>query len=547
MSRRTIIARSIALFKLCLASRKEDALKKYPHLKSKIDYFIQHDPSGNLKYLDWEIKILQSGQAMEDEIVDVVKLFDRFGRNLPKKDIYQYQVSDFTKLRDDLFQITPKNQKHDKTVQVNEEEIACGTQDVYSKNNIVVKLIANKAASVHYGQGTRWCIRLQDRGYYENYAMNNVVFFFIFNRNIPNLNPLHKIAVAFLRDSDNVIKEINYYDANDKIISVSDVVQSTSSDIIPILTPIAQNFPKSILAKISSGEANHKEISLALADKEMRSSQDTFSRVVDKICKNYENNLTTEIIDQMVSSPSGVDGVTYQLLDSQKNISSTALKKMIQHMKKNKSGQMNYHQLRQLFSQNNILPEDIEDIYNSFRIYDGALEEFAIEMQTPGSVLVKIFNTINTPEFKDNKDVSYKINGVLQNILNHPNCPSELIDNYLDQSGKDVKQIASFGGYGEGDLIEEANDEMKLSNKEYVSYSKFLSSLGFYQTPLKRNGLIDSVKLKPFRIHFTALYQALSPRLQDRFMRKDKEILKKGYGSSAENIEVLEDTSRLFS
>ncbi len=533
---------------MCLAGRKEEAAKKYPGLESKIQYFISNDPTGNLKYLDWELKILQSGQAMEDEILDVVKLFERFGRNLPKKDIYQYQVSEFTNLRDELFKINDLKQKTQQNTEVNEEAIACGNKDVYNQDKVKVKLIFNRSASMHYGQGTKWCITMKDRGYFENYMMNNVVFFFVLNNNLKNTDPHHKIAVAFIRDEKNVIKQVNYYDSMDTMIDAS-VIHRISPNIIPVITPIAESFPKSILSKISSGEANHKEISEALSDKEMLQNQDAFSRVVDKICSKYKDNLPPAIIDQMLSSPFEGEIAPYSILEISKNISSPSLKKLIAYIKKSHTGSRNgigYPTLGHILNQDNILPEDIEEIYNSIPIYKGALEEFVILMQTPAPVLIKIFNTIETDEYKNDKDVSYKIKGMIKNILNHPNCPSELIDNYLAKNNQNIESIREFGGYGDHEIVEAANEEMKLSNKEYLSYARFTSSLGFYDSPRDWYGVINHSKLKAFRNYFTPVFQALSPRLKERFIKKDMETLRKGYGSAGQNIEVLEDTTRLF-
>ncbi len=136
------------------AGRKEDALKKYPELSKDIDYFIQRDPSGNLKYLDWELKILHSKQALAPEIADVVDLFDKYSANLKHKDINAYK--NFTELREALFYIKEKrDEKGEKQEKRYHLEEACDSQTVYEDSKFVVRLIKNKAASIHYGLGTK--------------------------------------------------------------------------------------------------------------------------------------------------------------------------------------------------------------------------------------------------------------------------------------------------------------------------------------------------------------------------------------------------------
>jgi len=95
-------------------SRLHNVIQKYSNFGSAINYFISRDPSKNLKYLEWELKILSSGQALAPEIADVVDLFHKHSHKLEVQDLYQYQVNDFARLRDILFEIDykQKQKKH---------------------------------------------------------------------------------------------------------------------------------------------------------------------------------------------------------------------------------------------------------------------------------------------------------------------------------------------------------------------------------------------------------------------------------------------------
>src|SRR3990167_4322042 len=63
-----------------------EASDKYAEI---LAYFKRRDPSGNLKYLRWQLAIYVSGQALENEIADVTDLFHKYGSQLADKDSYQ--------------------------------------------------------------------------------------------------------------------------------------------------------------------------------------------------------------------------------------------------------------------------------------------------------------------------------------------------------------------------------------------------------------------------------------------------------------------------
>jgi len=87
---------------IVLASIKSDLIEKNPGLASEIEYLSSNDPSKRDKYLIYSAKVLKSGQALKEEISDVINLFDRYKDRLDKKDINAWN---FTELRDNLFKI----------------------------------------------------------------------------------------------------------------------------------------------------------------------------------------------------------------------------------------------------------------------------------------------------------------------------------------------------------------------------------------------------------------------------------------------------------
>ncbi len=97
-----------------MSSRLDSVLKKHPEHEPWIRLFASRDPSGNLKYLDWSMKVLISGQALAPEIADVVDLFHLYnGRSTGSRrehihirsDIHSYLPHQLANLRDDLIKV----------------------------------------------------------------------------------------------------------------------------------------------------------------------------------------------------------------------------------------------------------------------------------------------------------------------------------------------------------------------------------------------------------------------------------------------------------
>lgn len=257
-------------FKLCTAISKEKALKQYPEFTKEIEKFIAADPSGNLKYLEWQLKILSSGQALENEIIDIVNLFHKYSQFLKRKDLYSYKPNEVAALRDELLTIQErreqKKQKREDKYSIEADEVACGSETVFEDEEVKVLLIKNKAASVHYGVDTQWCVRLKDRQYFEDYDSNNVIFFFILSKNIAKDDPLHKVALSYQRDKDNNIIQLDAWDATDSKMSESDCIKKllregvdNALEIFTITRNIAKKQPKSLLSKINSGDISPEE------------------------------------------------------------------------------------------------------------------------------------------------------------------------------------------------------------------------------------------------------------------------------------------------
>src|SRR5208337_4440903 len=183
-----------------MSTRLDLALQKYPDHEAGIRVLAGRDPSGNLKYLDWGAKMLAAEQALAPEIADVLDLFHRFaGQSLERTgaqvrrarrlhrspsgrvhpDINTYRPQDFAGLRDLLNKMKraqdAKRKKREELYRIRGDVEA---DVVYDSDDLIVRHIKNKNASIHYGHSTKWCISMIREGYFEDYETHNATFFF---------------------------------------------------------------------------------------------------------------------------------------------------------------------------------------------------------------------------------------------------------------------------------------------------------------------------------------------------------------------------------
>jgi hypothetical protein len=171
-----------------MSTRLDLVLQKFPAHEEGIRLLAERDPSGNLKYLDWGAKMLAAEQALAPEIADVLDLFHRYGgrahrvdhiRRRPRHDwirpdLYTYRPQDFAALRTALFKIQraqdKKRRDREKLYRI---EGSIEAAVVYDSDDLIVRHIQNKQASVHYGGSTKWCISMLREGYFEDYEAHN--------------------------------------------------------------------------------------------------------------------------------------------------------------------------------------------------------------------------------------------------------------------------------------------------------------------------------------------------------------------------------------
>ncbi len=180
---------------IIIAGRYEDAIRKYgEENKHVIDRLKELDKSGNLKFLDWQMKQYKNDNSIEiEELAGLSSIFDRYKSSFKKKDINQYT---FDELRNEVNSyVKSARDKAIETADFSDIEKYSEALTKFSIPRGSVKLndnygpgwevwaIRSKAGSVEAGKNTAWCISMPNSSYYEKYEDDGAVHFFCINKN----------------------------------------------------------------------------------------------------------------------------------------------------------------------------------------------------------------------------------------------------------------------------------------------------------------------------------------------------------------------------
>lgn len=300
-----------------MSTRLDAALRKHPEHEEGIRQLAARDPSGNLKYLDWGAKILASGQALATEIADVLDLFHQFaGRRLEQTgraarrghsvrrigggqrvhpDIHVYQPGDLAKLRDLLLKMKrAADRKRKKREQLYRIEGAVEAEVVYDSDDLVVRHIKNKQASVHYGHDTKWCISMLREGYFEEYESHNATFFF-FERKTPKGDEYDKVALMIPRSeaSDPYGRDegARAFTSLDQAVDMMMLAKAHGPRVFDIFRQVyerSEQYPGSAMFQVYSGVANEEQIRTVVATMahEKRLGSYEVNTLIEAICCN---------------------------------------------------------------------------------------------------------------------------------------------------------------------------------------------------------------------------------------------------------------------
>lgn len=271
---------------LLVEGKVEDLQKKY--LGIDVAAVAARDRSSTKKYLPWMLKQLASGVSQED-LYPSVEFFDKNTARMPNKDINSYKT---LKDLEDAVKATPEKSKKKQR-----EETKSNAPKLYEDDTLILLRPDTKGACITYGAGTRWCITMEDASYYEEYTSQNVVFYYVLSKVLPQKDPMSKVAFAVIRDNVNNITDVEVYDAEDKPITYA------ANDITDMIEKDATSRPMSMTAKLKNGLCTKDELTQLVNsdDAETRrlvaGNKKTPPELLDLLCKDTAASVKVEVAD----------------------------------------------------------------------------------------------------------------------------------------------------------------------------------------------------------------------------------------------------------
>jgi hypothetical protein len=200
---------------LLTEGRKEDLKKRYSEkfkeYPEQLDFVLNISDliDFNHKYTDFVLKYLHPNASTDEveEIVELVKDFDKYQSQFPKKDINQYVSID--ELESVINFVRTKNKDKELEKQVNK---------IYEDNKFLVVKPKTEAASCKYGSNTKWCTTSKGGGHFERYTSGRQALYYIINKTKSTNKKYSKVAIHV--DDGG---ELRYWDTQDSPMSQREI------------------------------------------------------------------------------------------------------------------------------------------------------------------------------------------------------------------------------------------------------------------------------------------------------------------------------------
>lgn len=208
---------SLARYFFIKSAAKSDLIKKkYPDHIKLIDRLEKEDPSPTKKYLEWMLKQIIFSKNDEnityntDSVIFNIKYFHKNINSFDKtmRDINTYDNESLGEaIRD---------------IEFNKKSIESET--IENTGRFLLIRPDNKNACMKYAADTKLCITSNHMEQYDIYtSSNNMIFYFIIDKEAVRRSPMSKICYSFKRNDNNSIKEQTIWDSQNNIISENDV------------------------------------------------------------------------------------------------------------------------------------------------------------------------------------------------------------------------------------------------------------------------------------------------------------------------------------
>ena len=232
------------LFRVLLVeSRLDDLAAKYPDLD--VPRLAAADPSPTKKYLPWVLRQLAAGAA-EADVLPSVGLFHTHGQRFQKRDINQYRTAQ--ELEDAVKEVLGRPSAGGQRAAKKSSALKMHDDDRF----LLVRPDSHGAAQ-EYGKGTTWCITMRTAAYYNQYAADNSIFYFLVDKR--GRRPLDRVAVQVLRDpKTNRRTGVKFWNSSDKVIDRATVEAAFPAELLRAALADAATRPKTFWVALTSGD-----------------------------------------------------------------------------------------------------------------------------------------------------------------------------------------------------------------------------------------------------------------------------------------------------
>jgi len=248
--------------------RKEDLKKRYSEkfkeYPEQLDFVLNISDltDFNHKYTDFILKYLNPNASADDVeyFVELVKDFDKYSSQFPKKDINQY-VS-FDELESVINFVRTKNK---------DKELEGQAKKIYEKGDFVVIQPKTEQASCKYGSNTKWCVTSKGSGHFNRYTAGRQALYFIINKAKSTNKNYSKVAIHF--DDGG---EPRYWDAQDSPMGQREIeiFEYAFDDMIQAIKDDYRKYAGSMTDKILTETFNMMGENSAENENYLRSSYD---------------------------------------------------------------------------------------------------------------------------------------------------------------------------------------------------------------------------------------------------------------------------------
>jgi len=251
--------------------RKEDLQKKYSEKFKEYEDTLSTVLSSsdladtNFKYADFVLKNLHPNSSFDEieEVIELVKDFNRYQSNLSKKDINQY------KNIEELTQSLDYSRTKEK-----EKELEGQAERVYEDGKFLVIKPKTEEASCKYGSNTKWCVTSKGAGHFGRYTSGAQILYFIINKQNSTNQNYSKVAVHFNNEG-----KPTYWNSQDTLLSDREI------DVLEYAFPEV----------IESIKKDHKNNSFSRNELLLKKLFDVFRTSHSRLKKYLNSDLTLDI------------------------------------------------------------------------------------------------------------------------------------------------------------------------------------------------------------------------------------------------------------